>query len=185
MNGAATANRRLRFLGFARNDIRALRIRSWGIGPVTYCHLLGRRSERSEESQNLVLKAGYRGATRLNARPGFVNGAATANRRLRFLGFARNDIRALRIRSWGIGPVTYCHLLGRHSERSEESQNLVLKAGCRGATRLNARPGFVNGAATANRRLRFLGFARNDIRALRIRSWAVEMPSLAARWRGL
>ena len=30
---------------------------------------------------------------RLNAKSGLVNGATTANRRLRFLGFARNDTK--------------------------------------------------------------------------------------------
>ena len=40
---------------------------------------------------------------RLNARPCCMNGAATANRRLRFLGFARNDIGAPRMTSWTAG----------------------------------------------------------------------------------
>ena len=42
----------------------------------------------------------------------------------------------------------------------------------------------MNGAATANRRLRFLGFARNDFGALGITSGAAEMTSRTAQWGG-
>ena len=43
----------------------------------------------------------------------------------------------------------------------EESQDLVLRPGCSGGTRLILGLGYMSDAATANHRLRFLGFARN------------------------
>ena len=58
---------------------------------------------------------------------------------------------------------TYRHPLDCHSERSRGISKPCLEARL---SRSNARPDWVNGAATANRRLRFLDFARNDIGAL-------------------
>ena len=57
---------------------------------------------------------------------------------------------------------TYRQPLGCDYQLRSDSQHFFRKPCCRGEMRLSARPCCVNGAATANRRLRFLGFARND-----------------------
>ena len=64
----------------------------------TYRQPLGCDASLRSDSRNFVPKTGYRGEMRLSARPCCVNGATTANRRFRFLGFARNHYGIVKAR---------------------------------------------------------------------------------------
>ena len=128
---------------------------------ITGCGRLGSRGEwrktrgrffaSLKNDRDAGVKCGRRGAVR----------AATANRGLRFLGFARNDRGALWWNDIGrYGGRASGRALARDARRFfaslKNDRDAGVKCGRRGAVR----------AADANRRLRFLGFARNDRGAL-------------------